>query len=267
MISDDTMMGLSLTRVVVIAIGTDFLPGCLEHLTKTMLYAADRGMDVGFSVIRNVCIRPNEGVPFMRNDAIALAMAGGWDYMLMVDNDILCDDHSLIVDLVRAGPPLIAPWYNQVITEEDGSIPRVQSPMVYPHQGIIPLNWISINCVLFHVGALRAAGGPTLIPEAIVTNKEEHIFRKFELVGFRLWQNTNTFITLLRPPTQTWKKVGEANPNPDTPENRDVIGQIYDEMALHKDAWRGEDEILYKEPDIIINDGDEPDAGGIQLPE
>jgi len=235
---DESLEGLESIGCLVASIGTDFLPGCLEALTRAMLFARDAGISMSYQVIRNVCIKPNEGVPFMRNDAITAAMEGDYDYLLMVDNDVLVSDPATIIKLILAGPPLITPWYD--CSSLNGmDFPRVARPMYYPNQGILPLHWVSINCLLFHVGILRAIG-PYIFPEAIVTNKEEHIFRRLKVAGFKLYQDTSTAVELLRMPTKTWNVVGGVNPNPQTLENASITDNIKDRMNVVVEEWERE---------------------------
>ena len=245
-IGEEDLSGLYPIRCLVSAIGTNFMPGCLDNLIQSIFYANDRGFDVDFECVKDVSIKPSEGVPMMRNRAIVASLEGQYDYLFMIDNDFLMDDHSVLFRLLLSGQPLMTPWYDQSelpLYIEEGEFVRIQQPMIYPDQGMVPINWISINCIMFQTGIFRVTG-PELFPMGIVTNKEEYIFAKLRTHGFRLWQNSDVRVKMLKPPNPAWEMLGLPNPNPATEEAQLKSESITRRVEELRQEWKGEDDVL-----------------------
>jgi len=201
---------------LIVCIGDDFMEGTLESIVMAAMRLRAAGISPVMLTIKSVCIVPNEGVNMMRNYAAIKTLEHNADWMFMIDNDFRLDDPDTILKLIRAGKQIVCPWYDQ--RGINGNLmERVSSPMLYPNQGLVPLTWVSVNCVLFHQSVFRVAG-PEIFSGPLVTNHEEYIFAKLRTHGVRLWQDTDVYATMLRNPTKVWANMGLKCPNPDSPE-------------------------------------------------
>ena len=57
----------------------------------------------------------------------------------------------------------------------------------------------------------------------MVTNKESYWADWLGINGVKMYQDTDTRATMLRPPTQYWRERGLDNPNPDSKEHHDMM--------------------------------------------
>ena len=208
------------TEIVhIAAIGDMFLPGTREALAVCAGTALRAGYDVGLEIVKNLSIRPNEGVPAMRNMAAMSAMERRADWLFMVDNDFLLDDPMTLVKLLSVGKLAVCPFYDQSPVHGK-AVERISDPMLQPGQGLVPIQWVAINCILFSTVVLRLVG-TELFTGPLITNKEEYVFLRLRNAGVQLWQDTDVAVKMLRAPTRVWANLGQANPNPATDDNRD----------------------------------------------
>ena len=202
--------------LLVAAIGTDFLPGTKEALLETIEETGKQGWQVAFIAVKNLCITPFQGLGAMRNWAAQEALSGNYDYLLTVDNDVLFNDKSAILQMLRRGQMILVPFYNQSYQIEDAEgLPwdGVAEPLLEPDQGLLPIKWAAVSCVLYNTVVFRYAG-QRLWTDAMISNEEAYYFMALKNLGIRLWQDTDVRVDLLRGPTPVWKVMGHPNPNP-----------------------------------------------------
>ena len=116
----------------------------------------------------------------------------------MIDGDFLMEDPNTLLTLIQSRYHIVAPWYDQDDVNP-GAYERVQYPMIESGQGIIPIKWISTNCLLFDSLVFRIAGTQIFSGE-MVTNHEDYIFLQLRNYGIKLWQNTSVQVKMLRKP-------------------------------------------------------------------
>ena len=193
------------------AIGQHFREGVREALVAAGAEAVSQGYRIGFQVVRDVCIRPFEGLGAMRNMAILQALEERWDYVLLIDNDILMEDSSVLWRLLGWHRMALTPLLDQSRVHSDGLWERVASPMYRPFQGLQQLDWVQTGCLLLHRSALELVG-PRFFSDPLIVREEEYLFRQLRLHGIRLWQDTDALVKMLESPTQLWKVIGGHNP-------------------------------------------------------
>ena len=202
---------------LIAAIGTDFMPGVQEALQAAIGETANNGWQMTFMAIKNLCIEPFRGLGAMRNWAAQEALAGGYDYLLTVDNDVLFEEKDALLRLLRRGQIVVVPWYDQrpYQKEDSDGIPwdYLTEPLLAPNQGLIPIQWAAVSCVLYNVVVFRYAG-QRLWTDALISNEEAYYFKALRNLGIRLWQDTDVHVSLLKGPTPVWKVLGRQNPNP-----------------------------------------------------
>jgi len=174
----------------------------------------------------DLCIRPIEGVNAMRNCCVMVAIERGYDYLLIMDNDVILPDQDPIGDLVMRKKDVIVPWFDmaekpprltmpQVVWEENdwregveyikgerciASYPRVQP------DGLMRLDWAVVSCMMFNTDVFKRTGLQPF-PEALITNWDEYACRSWRLKGVEIWQDLQVWVKLLRPPGRLYQKV------------------------------------------------------------
>ena len=194
-------------HVLVACMGKDFLPGTYESIQEAVKTATAQGITVTTTAIHDLCITPFHGLGAMRNIAILRAFEYSATHVLIIDNDIKLSDPLTIVELVRADKLVVTPWFDQTPCEKGkGLWQLIQEPLPKPQQGLVLLNWVAVNCILFDLTLFRLLG-PRLFTDPMISNEEDYIFTYLRHYGVRLWQHTNVIVEMLRPPTKMWEVI------------------------------------------------------------
>mgnify|MGYP001609861739 CR=1 FL=1 len=202
--------------VLIATIGTDFMPGTKEALLEVVEETSRNGWQVALESVKNLCIEPFHGLGAMRNWAAQQAIEGQYDYLLTIDNDVLLPDKNALLRLLSRGRMVVVPFYDQIYQQEkDGGVPwdRLAEPLLEPDQGLLPITWSAVSCVLYDTVVFRYAG-QRLWTDALISNEEAYYFLHLRNLGIRLWQDTDVRVNLLTGPTPVWKVMGRPNPNP-----------------------------------------------------
>lgn len=226
------MMGAAIEhrpKCFIASIGQEYLSGCKESIIAAIDDLTSHSCDVVFVGIHNICIQPFHGLGAMRNQAIIQALLRQMDYVLIIDNDIRLVDPTIVWKLMQTGKPVVTPWFDQRHCSLGDGVHRwymVQNPTPEPHQGLVPLEWVAVNCILFATSVFNTVG-PRLFTDPMITNEEQYIFDYLKLKGFQLWQDTDSIVEMLRPPTRFWDLIADGkNPNPN------IHAKTYSEMTI-----------------------------------
>ena len=203
--------------VMVCCIGQHFLPGVLEAANRALRYAGSQGHGGILNVILDICVGDAMGVGDMRDMAAVAALNERADYMLMLENDVVLAEDAL-TRLLALGRPVVTPYLWPAYApghgkhgiglgdscpptlEKGDEIVRTSDPMVYPKQGLVPLRWHVMSCLLWSTAVFRHLGPRIFHHSAPVTNYEQTLFDYLRSQGYTLWQDTDTRVDLLRPP-------------------------------------------------------------------
>ena len=187
--------------------GNDFLPDVLETGRTAVAVLAKAGIMSTLAVVNDVCVTPFHGVGAMRNHSIINGLEANATHVLIIDNDIRVDDPKAFLKLVEADKLVVSAWFDQTPCETEPGVWQVlQNPTLEPHQGLVPIKWVAVNCVMFNLCIFRMLG-PRLFTDPMITNEEEYIFSYLRYYGVELWQHTDAVVQMLRPPTKIWEIV------------------------------------------------------------
>ena len=196
-------------------IGNEPMDGVVPALDAAALYTREQGYVMTGSEYPNFCIQPFHGLGAMRNNAILRAMEVGADYIFIIDGDIRLDDPTVLARLLDRSKLVVAPLLDQsLIAGTEWAC--ISHPLMDPSQGLVQLDWIAVNCILFDMSVFRIVG-PRLFTDPMIVSEEDYIFRFLRVNGIRLWQDTDALVTMLRPSTKLWEVMGYPNPAPLSP--------------------------------------------------
>lgn len=201
---------------MIAAIGTDFEPGVKEAIMEVTEETSRAGWSMAFVAVKNLCIEPFRGLGAMRNWAAQQALEGGFDYLFCVDNDVVLPQKDILLRLLSRGQMMVVPFLDQIYQAEEGgeiNWDMVAEPLLEPGQGMLPIKWAAVSCVLYSTVVFRYAG-QRLWTDALISNEEAYYFMHLKNLGIQLWQDTDVRVNLLRGPTPVWKVMGRPNPNP-----------------------------------------------------
>ena len=209
-------------RVLLATVGNRFEKGVYNALA---LAASQYGF-CDILIQGDICIRPIEGVNAMRNCCVMMAVERGYDYLLIMDNDVVLPDYDPIGDFILRKKDILVPWFEmdekpprltmpQVVREGDewregvefigndrclASYPRIQP------DALMRLDWAVVSCMMFDTVVFKRIGLQPF-PEALITNWDEYACRSWRLGGAEIWQDLNIWVKLLRPPGRLYEKV------------------------------------------------------------
>ena len=186
--------------VMVACIGNKFLPGCKEGIfNATHVYSVKTGAKSGIIVEQNLTVLPPLGLGVMRNFMVMTACNEGFDYLLIIDNDVLVDDEDLIIKLVATGKQYVVPYFDQESIRKDGEVYKIHEPMYRKGQGILKLKWTTPYLNLISTMCFRLTGERPFT-ESMIFNEDCFNSLWFTRHGIQIWQDTNTSVNLLRGP-------------------------------------------------------------------
>jgi hypothetical protein len=96
------------------------------------------------------CFEPYDALGTMRNEIMTHAIAGGFEFVMMIDNDVMPTEDTL-VRLMMHDEPIIAPYVEEPIDPENPAGPRrvLHGPFREPHQGTYKVKWHVLSMVLY----------------------------------------------------------------------------------------------------------------------
>jgi len=194
--------------VMVACIGDKFMTGCREGIfNATHVYSVKTGGKSGIIVQKNMTVLPPLGLGCMRNFMVMMACNEGFDYLLIIDNDVLVDDEDLIIKLVATGKQYVVPYFDQSsiipdatkLISQNKDIYKIHEPMYRRDQGILKLKWTTPFLNLISTMCFRLTGERPFT-ESMIYNEDYYNSLFFTRHGVQIWQDTNTSVKLLRGP-------------------------------------------------------------------
>lgn len=185
------------------------MPGVESAAEKAATYAEGRGFRVMVVVQHDVLMYRVQGLGAMRNNALMLGMEHEADFVVLLENDVELSEDSLY-RLALASKPAVIPYFDQAFLSPGDRLQRVNFPCPVPNQGLVRIAWAASSFVMWSREALGLVG-PRPYTDACILNEDEYNWRAWGLQGVRLWQDTNTVVKLLRPPSDM-RKTGALCP-------------------------------------------------------
>ena len=145
--------------VLVWAIGNIWKVDAWHTVIDMCQYASDMGMTVRFQEGQNRCLEPYDAVGTMRNEAFAAASMGGFEYLLMIDNDVLPSKDTLY-RLGQRDEPEVAPYVEEPKDPNQPGRPlrTLHGPFREPYKGIYNVKWHVLSMMLWKVPFIRNCG-------------------------------------------------------------------------------------------------------------
>lgn len=177
----------------VACIGTTWKPGAWERVVNMVQYARSQDYNVWLEEIPDpLTTEPYRALDRMRNTAVMLAQARGFEWVCIVENDSL-PEPELLVNLIERDIPLIAP---QVFDPEKGREgATIGWPDWKPNSGLHPMRWVPMTFMLFRTTVFNCV--PQLFIGMIA---EGDVFLRLWNFGHRMYQDTDNPLRIASPP-------------------------------------------------------------------
>ena len=194
---------LSPGSTMVAPIGTNWSPGAWERVVNMIIYARGEGFNVWLEEIRDSCASPPyEGVPEMRDTAVMLAQARGFEWLCMVENDVM-PEPELLVNLIHREMSVIGPR----IIDPGNTAQCIGFPDWEAGTGVRPMRWLPYSFMLFKVAVFNCFGAPPFTTFA--QRSEGNLALGLARYGHRVWQDTDRDMEIARPPSYRAKSYEE----------------------------------------------------------
>lgn len=169
--------------VLVASIGNSWKGDSWARVQAMNDFAHRHGIAVTFREFQNRCFEPYDALGTMRNEVFASATGGGYEFCMMIDNDVRPEPDTLY-RLLNRDLPFIAPYVEEPADPTTpGSAKRVlHGPHREPYQGIYPVKWHVLTMMLFktaYIGAL----GDHFWGDAIGGDEGYHFQRSYAKTG------------------------------------------------------------------------------------
>lgn len=136
------------------AIGNHWKPRSWAKTIDMVQYANEHGMYVVFEEVQDRCQEPYDALGVMRNEVLTKAEYGGYEYVVMVDNDILPAPDTLfrmLRKMWRHNVSVCAP-----LVYEPGTGRPLHGPTAEPYTGLQAGRWNVLSMILFKTSVFRS---------------------------------------------------------------------------------------------------------------
>ncbi len=170
--------------------------GAWWRLQDMLLHTANAGYSISLQEIKDAAIFSFEAIPMMRWSASMLARDGGFEWCLMVDNDVLLEKDTLL-RLLTHDRPVVFP----MIEDLEKRLPRIIAPLSGPDlsesgHGLVPVRWAAMSCMLFSTKIFNAL-------EATAWRGSDYLFAQcLNFLGHRIYVDTDTIVKVTHGPTR-----------------------------------------------------------------
>lgn len=135
------------------AIGNHWKPGSWARTVDMVQHCNEQGMFVRLDEIQDRCSKPYDALGVMRNEVIMRAEAGGYEYVCMVDNDVLPAHDTLLRMLRRMFLNQVTALAPYVL--EPGTSRPLHGPVCDQFVGIRPVRWNVLSMIVFKTSVFR----------------------------------------------------------------------------------------------------------------
>ena len=171
--------------VMIAAIGYHWKPGSWNKVVDMMQHTMNQGVYCALQEIQDRCFKPYDALGTMRNEAIMMAKIEGFDWLLMIDNDIQPKPDTLS-RLLNWDMPIVAP-----LVLEPGTGKQLSGPPMQANTGLTPAKWAVLSMLLFDTKVFNCFPAGNMWADAIGADEGFH-FLKLRSFGHRLYVDTNT---------------------------------------------------------------------------
>jgi len=222
--------------VYVIAIGTNWEPGCWQHVIDMVSHTNESDVCCWFDEIPdNMATIPYSNLNPMRDAACLYAHSLGFEWVMLIENDAL-PEPDMLLRLLKWNMPVIVPYIEDKVIGQS-----IAAPVYERGIGLQPVQWSALTCVLIWCKVLNCF--PDCSPfHDVVT--ESRFFNKLIHFGHRVYQDTDTNMKIAKRPcyagglsslNKLWKfweqtdksRRREPDRRPIDPNSPNQIGDIY----------------------------------------
>lgn len=198
--TNETTIPRSRPTISVGCVGVNHMEGTEDALKCAVQFAGEQGYNVAVYRQEDVTVIPYHGVGAMRNNLLLIGYEAGASYLAILDNDVTLAEDSL-VRLAERCRSAIVPYFDQSAfrSEEQNPI-LVSRPPHLPNQGMAKLEWSVSSCLMFTREAFRLIG-PRPFSDPLIADEDDYNWRAWRFQGIELWEDTDTTVRLLKPPT------------------------------------------------------------------
>lgn len=179
---------------LVAAIGNHWQPGCYDAVRAMLDYTYNEG---GYTVhlweVPDRCHQPFDAMGTMRNEACAKAVDEGWEYLLMVDNDVKPPKDAL-VKLLEQPVPILMP----ITVYEDGNDYGMTMPHMPRDKGLVMVTSAVLSFVLFDGSIVRQMLGFWENP--LGADELYHFSKLYAMTGHRPFVDTGVVVPCAKGP-------------------------------------------------------------------
>jgi hypothetical protein len=168
--------------VLVAAIGNSWKGDSWAKTMDMCNFAHKEGIPVDFREFQNRCFEPYDSLGTMRNEVFTAALMGGYEFVMMIDNDVEPQEDALY-RLMMHDEPLISPYVEEPADEKTGRPKRVlHGPFQEPYSGVYKVKWNVLTMLLFKVNYVKALGND-FWQDAIGADEGYHFQKSYEKTG------------------------------------------------------------------------------------
>jgi len=195
--------------VLVACIGDAFMEGVKEAAIESLEeYGRMSSASLELFVLPSLTVMPPLGLGCMRNFMVRRAALLGYDYLMLLDNDIMLTKDT-ISQLVTAGKDYITPWHDQTPYKGSNPFEPLTEPMYQRGQGIRLLQWTVPYCALIRTSVF-ARTGYAPFTGSMIYHEDCYNSAHFRCNGIDIWQDTDCIVQLLRGSRMLWEHLGDG---------------------------------------------------------
>ena len=182
--------------VFVAQIGANYDPGVWEAIVNMVLYTQQQGVQCWLEEIM-----PQQGgfplvdIAGMRDAGVMRAQLAGFEYVCLVDSDILPEE-DLLLKMLKHDAPVVAPY----IIEPDSGGQVIGGPQWYLGQGLKPMRWICASFMLCRTSIFNCPN------TAFKTGTDDDLFfQQLWKYGHKPYMDTDVELKVTRGPQRPAK--------------------------------------------------------------
>jgi len=179
---------------LIAGIGNNWHPGCYEKVLEMAKFTYESGYQVSFYEEHDRCYNPYDALGIMRNLAYMKALKEGYEFVCLVDNDVM-PEPNLLVSLLHQFLPIVSPMIEFPDNESHGlSITNMER-----NSGLAMVNSVPLSFVLFQTNVFRPWSTIPFWQDSIGADESYH-FERLALVGHRPFVDTNQVLKVVSIP-------------------------------------------------------------------
>ena len=158
-----------------------------------MMYTNSQGWACWLQEIQDRCFNPYDALGVMRNEAVLDAQNAGFEYLCMLDADVLPQPDYLI-RLLKWQLPIVAPY-----VVEPGSGKPLHGPTFPINTGVHPARWCVLSMLLFKTAVFNCTDSHFW--DNPMGADEGYHFKTLYRFGHQPWVDTSTQLIVSKIPT------------------------------------------------------------------